>query len=72
MQSCYSLCMSSTIVRIDSTTHREIKRLASVLGVTVGDTVALAVRRLRQELIGNDLQGELTDDETRWLDAELR
>ncbi len=52
-------------------THQEIKKLASTLGATVGDTVALAVRRLRQELIGNDLRGGLTDDETRWLDADL-
>ena len=63
--------MHSTSVRVDGTTHQEIKRLSAVLGVTVGDAVALAVRRLRQELIGNDLRGELTDDETRWLDADL-
>jgi len=61
--------MQSTSVRVDGATHREIKRLSAVLGVTVGDTVALAVRRLGQELIGNDLRGELTGDETRWLDA---
>ena len=63
--------MQSTSVRVDGATHQEIKKLASVLGETVGDTVALAVRRLRQELIGNDLRGGLTDDETRWLDADL-
>lgn len=63
--------MQSTSVRIDGATHQEIKKLAAVLGETVGDTVALAVRRLRQELIGSDLRGELTGDETRWLDADL-
>ena len=63
--------MQSTSVRVDGATHQEIKKLAAVLGETVGDTVALAVRRLRQELIGNDLRGELTGDETRWLDADL-
>ena len=63
--------MQSTSVRIDGVTHQEIKRLASTLGATVGDTVALAVRRLRQELIGNDLRAGLTADETRWLDADL-
>ena len=63
--------MQSTSVRIDGSTHQEIKKLASTLGTTVGDTVALAVRRLRQELIGNDLAGGLTDDESRWLDADL-
>lgn len=62
--------MQSTSVRVDGVTHQEIKKLASTLGATVGDTVALAVRRLRQELIGNDLRGGLTD-ETRWLDADL-
>lgn len=63
--------MQSTSVRVDVATHQEIKKLAAVLGETVGDTVALAVRRLRQELIGNDLRGGLTDDETGWLDADL-
>ena len=63
--------MQSTSVRIDGATHQEIKKLASALGATVGDTVALAVRRLRQELIGDDLRGGLTGDESRWLDADL-
>ena len=63
--------MQSTSVRIDGATHQEIKKLASVLGATVGDTVALAVRRLRQELIGNDLRGGLPDSESEWLDADL-
>ena len=63
--------MQSTSVRIDGATHQEIKKLAAALGETVGDTVALAVRRLRQELIGNDLRGGLTDAESEWLDADL-
>ena len=63
--------MQSTSVRIGGATHQEIKKLAAVLGATVGDTVALAVRRLRQELIGNDLRGGLTDSESGWLDADL-
>ena len=63
--------MGSTSVRIDTTTHEELKRLAAELGSSVGDTVALAVRRLRQEQIGTQLATELTDDEIDWLDADV-
>lgn len=63
--------MQSTSVRIDTATHRELKRLAASLGATVGDTVALAVRRLRQDEIGAELSGDLTDAEVGWLDADL-
>lgn len=65
------MCMHSTSVRIDGTTHEELKRLAAELGTTVGSTVALAVRRLRQERIGQELAAPLTADEAAWLDAEL-
>jgi hypothetical protein len=64
--------MQSTSVRIDVGTHDELKRLAAELGTTVGNTVTLAVRALRQNQIGHQLQGELRDDETAWLDAALR
>jgi len=63
--------MHTTSVRIDASTHSELKRLAADLGSTVGNTVAMAVRRLRQDLIGHQLSTELTDSETAWLDAEL-
>lgn len=63
--------MQSTSVRVDVATHEEIKRLASDMGATVGETVALAVRRLRQERMGQELSARLRDDETAWLDAEL-
>lgn len=63
--------MQSTSVRIDVATHLELKRLAASLGATVGDTVALAVRRLRQDEIGAELSGRLTEDEMGWLDADL-
>ena len=63
--------MQSTSVRIDVGTHRELKRLAAALGVSVGDTVALAVRRLRQDRIGADLSEGLTAEEVDWLDADL-
>lgn len=64
-------CMQSTSVRIDAATHEELKRLASDLGTTVGETVALAVRRLRQEQIGKELSASLTTEEAGWLDADL-
>ena len=41
------------------------------MGATVGETVALAVRSLRQERIGRELAAPLRDDEMAWLDAEL-
>ena len=63
--------MQTTSVRIDTTTHSELKRLAADLGSTVGQTVALAVRRLRQDVIGRQLKTELNSAENAWLDAEL-
>lgn len=63
--------MPSTSVRIDVTTHRELKRLASSLGTSVGDTVALAVRRLRQDQIAADLRDDLSAQDAAWLDADL-
>ena len=65
------MCMQSTSVRIDQTTHQELKRLAQELGTTVGETVALAVRRLRQDQIGEELSAVLTTDEVDWLDADF-
>jgi hypothetical protein len=66
------ICMHSTSVRIDSTTHEELKRLADELGTTVGHTVTLAVRALRQGRLGDALATPLSDDERRWHDADLR
>jgi hypothetical protein len=63
--------MQSTSVRIDRATHEELKRLASELGATVGETRALAVRSLRQDRIGEELTGSLTPDESAWLDPDL-
>jgi hypothetical protein len=63
--------MQSTSVRIDKTTHPELKRLAEEMGASVGETVALAVRRLRQDRIGAELNASLTPDEVEWLDADL-
>ena len=65
------ICMQSTSVRIDRVTHQELKRLAAEMGATVGETVALAVRRLRQDRIGEELTAALTTNEVEWLDADL-
>ncbi len=65
------LCMQSTSVRIDTATHDELKRLAAELGTTVGNTVSLAVRSLRQDQIGSQLQAELTSAEVDWLNADI-
>ena len=64
-------CMQSTSVRVDHATHQELKRLAGELGTSVGGTGALAVRRLRQERIGEELKEALSKDEVGWLDADL-
>jgi hypothetical protein len=63
--------MPSTSVRVDRQTHEELKKLARDLGTTVGEAVAVAARRLRQQLIGVELKSELTSEETDWLDADL-
>ena len=65
------ICMHSTSVRIDGKTHEDLKGLAEELGTTVGNTVTIAVRRLRQELVGRQLARPLGDDETAWPDADL-
>ena len=65
------ICMHSTSVRIDVTTHDDLKRLAAELNTTVGNTVTLAVRALRQDRIGADLRTNLRADEVEWLDADL-
>jgi len=63
--------MPSTSVRIDRETHEELKKLARDLGTTVGQAVAIAARRLRQQRIGRDLSTPLTEDEIGWLDADV-
>lgn len=63
--------MQTTSVRIDLATHRQLKQLAAALETTVGATVALAVRGLRQERMGKQLSCELTPEDVAWLDADL-
>lgn len=65
------ICMQSTSVRIDVATHEELKRLAAELQTTVGNTVTLAVRALRQDRVGAELSTPLRSDEIAWLDADL-
>lgn len=71
MQMRILFCMPSTSVRVDRQTHEELKKLARDLGTTVGEAVAVAARRLRQQLIGVELKSELTTEESDWLDADL-
>jgi len=71
MQVCILKRMQSTSVRVDVVTHEELKRLAVEMGATVGETVAIAVRHLRQERIGTELRTPLTPEEVDWLDADV-
>jgi predicted transcriptional regulator len=62
---------TTTTIRIDRATHEELKRLARDRRSTVSDTVARAVRVLRQEQMGYDLSAPLEGSDTDWLDADL-
>jgi predicted DNA-binding ribbon-helix-helix protein len=61
----------TTTVRIDRPTHDALKRLARERGSTVTETVAAAVRLLRQDRMGEELAHPLREDEHEWLDADL-
>lgn len=61
----------STTIRVDRTTHEELRRLAERDQMTVTETVARAVRALRQDEMGRQLSAELSEDEGAWLDADL-
>jgi antitoxin component of RelBE/YafQ-DinJ toxin-antitoxin module len=63
--------MPSTSVRVDRETHEELKKLARELGTTVGEAVAIAARRLRQQRIGKELKTPLNEEEVAWLEADL-
>ena len=56
------ICMHSTSVRISSSTHQELKRLAAELNTTVGETVKTV-----QELID-----ELGPVDVTWIYEQLR
>lgn len=63
--------MQTTSVRVDVETHRELKKIAGEMHLSVGETVRYAVRRLHQEQLGTDLATALTREEVNWLDADL-
>lgn len=60
----------TTTIRINRTTHDELRRLAKERHQTVADTVSRAVRLLQQDDIGRDLAAPLTDEESTWLNAD--
>lgn len=55
--------MPGVSVRIDQDTYELLARLADALDKSVGEVVAIAVLRLRQQLIGRHLSLPLTQDE---------
>jgi Arc/MetJ-type ribon-helix-helix transcriptional regulator len=61
--------MRTTSVQIDLQTHGDLKRLASDLHLSVGETVRYAVRRLNQAIIGEELRAALTTEDLAWLDS---
>lgn len=61
----------STTIRVDRATHEELRRLAERDHATVTETVARAVRALRQDEMGRQLAHEVSEDDGAWLDADL-
>ena len=64
--------MPGVSVRIDQDTYELLARLADALETSVDVVVAIAVRRLRQQLIGRQLSLPLAQEELVWLAADLR
>lgn len=60
----------TTTIRVSRATRDELRQVAQRRQLTVAETVAQAVRLLRQDGIGRDLASPLTDEETSWLDAD--
>ena len=52
-------------------THRALRDLAQEMGLTMGDAAAVAVRRLVQQQMGQDLAARLDAEEIEWLRADL-
>lgn len=61
----------TTTIRVDRNTHEELRRLSDRDHTSISDTVARAVRALRQDEMGRQLAGTPGDDEQAWLDADL-
>lgn len=60
----------TTTIRVSRATRDQLRRAAQERHQTVAETVAQAVRLLRQDEIGRDLAAPLTDEEVAWLDAD--
>ena len=60
----------TTTIRVTRETHARVAKLAAQRHETIDQTVARALRVLRQDVMGRDLAIPLTDDETAWLDAD--
>ena len=60
----------TTTIRISRDTHARVTRLAAERHETIDETVSRAIRALRQDAMARDLAGELSEDETAWLDAD--
>jgi len=60
----------TTTIRISRDTHARVTRLAAERHETIDETVAEAIRVLRQDAMARDLAAQLTEDETAWLDAD--
>lgn len=61
----------TTTVRVDRATHDQLKRFARQRNSTIAETVARAVRVLRQEQMGRDLAEPAAAEDADWLDADL-
>ena len=62
--------VETTTIRVSRATRDELRHLARSRHLTVAETVARAVRLLRQDELGRDLAAPLTDEEVSWLDAD--
>lgn len=60
----------TTTIRVSRRTHAALTQLAAERHETIDETVAQAVRGLRQDALGRDLATALSSDETAWLDAD--
>lgn len=60
----------TTTIRISRETHARVTRLAAERHETIDETVARAIRALRQDAMGRGLSAELDGEEIAWLDAD--
>lgn len=60
----------TTTIRVTRATREELRQLAAHREESMADTVARAVRLLRQDEMGQELARPLTDEEVAWLDAD--